>query len=271
MFSDAAVEVGLDFVIVGLTAFLASGLTLYSGFGLGTILLPAFAIFFPTPVAVAATGAVHLMNNLFKGGLLGRQAHWPTVLSFGLPAIPFAILGAWVLSRLASSAAVFEWSAWGKVFGPTPASLIIGCTMIAFAVLELQPWFQRLTAPKRLMPLGGALTGFIGGLSGQQGALRSMFLLKSGLEPARFIPTGVLIAMLVDLSRLPVYAISFASLNQFAWRQVTLVAAGTVCAFAGAFLGARYLAKATMEIVRIMVAALMSLIGAALAAGVIGG
>ena len=34
-------------------AFLASGLTLYSGFGLGTVLLPAFALFFPVEVAVA--------------------------------------------------------------------------------------------------------------------------------------------------------------------------------------------------------------------------
>ena len=58
----------MDFLLIGLVAFLASGLTLYSGFGLGTVLLPAFALFFPVEVAVAATGTVHLLNNLFKGG-----------------------------------------------------------------------------------------------------------------------------------------------------------------------------------------------------------
>ena len=77
----------MDFVIIGLVAFIASGLTLYSGFGLGTVLLPAFALFFPAPAAVAATGVVHLLNNLFKGGLVGRQAHAPTLLRFGL--LPF--------------------------------------------------------------------------------------------------------------------------------------------------------------------------------------
>lgn len=50
----------------------------------------------------------------------------------------------------------------------------------------------------------------------------------------------------------------------------TLVGVGTVCAFAGAFLGVRYLKKATVGIVRAMVATLMLLIGAALVAGVLG-
>ena len=70
----------MDFVVVCVVAFLASGLTLYSGFGLGAILLPAFALFFPAPVAVAATGVVHLLNNLFKGALLFRQSDWRIVL-----------------------------------------------------------------------------------------------------------------------------------------------------------------------------------------------
>ena len=261
----------MDFLIIGIVAFIASGLTLYSGFGLGTILLPAFAFFFPVPIAVAATGAVHLLNNLFKSGLLGRKAHWPTVLRFGLPAIPFAILGAWALSVLGNTAIAFEWSVFGRVFTPSAASVVIGLVMIAFAILELQPWFQRLAAPPRLMPLGGVITGFIGGLTGQQGAFRSMFLLKSGLEPARFIPTGVLIAILIDLSRLPTYALAFSGADlRLGQREGALIAVGTLCAFAGAYLGARFLEKATIEIVRIIVAGLMLVIGSALVLGIIG-
>jgi len=61
-------------VVITLTAILVSGLTLFSGFSLGTILMPAFALFFPIPVAIAATADVHLANNLFKLGLVGRQA-----------------------------------------------------------------------------------------------------------------------------------------------------------------------------------------------------
>lgn len=261
----------MDFVVIGFTAFVASGLTLYSGFGLGTVLLPAFAIFFPVEVAVAATGAVHLLNNLFKGTLLRRQADWRTVAWFGLPAIPAAVAGAWLLGQLGSTSRVFAWTMFNQTFGPTAAGVTIGALMILFALLELQPWFQRLAAPPKLMPIGGIITGFFGGLTGQQGAFRAMFLLKSGLDPTRFIATGVLIAVLVDLSRLPTYAASFGTggvgLDSHGW---ALVGVGTLCAFVGAILGVRYLKKATIGVVRAMVAALMLLIGAALATGVLG-
>lgn len=261
----------MDFVIVGIVAFLASGLTLYSGFGLGTVLLPAFSLFFPVPVAVAATGVVHLLNNLFKCGLLGRQADWRTVARFGLPAIPAAVAGAWLLSVLGSTDDLFTWTMFGRAFGPTAAGVAIGGLMVILAFLEFQPWFQRLAAPARMMPLGGLMTGFIGGLTGQQGAFRSIFLLKSGLAPGPFIATGVVIAILIDLSRLPTYAARFTGgdigLGDHGWR---LVATATLCAFAGALLGARYLGKVTVGVVRVIVAGMMMLIGVAILVGLIG-
>ena len=261
----------MDYLIVGLVAFLASGLTIYSGFGLGTVLLPAFAVFFPVPVAVAATGTVHLLNNIFKGGLLHRQADWRTVARFGLPAVPAAVLGAWLLVELGDTPRLFAWKAFGSTFGPTAAGITIGALMIVFALLELQPWFQQLAAPPRLLPLGGAFTGFIGGLTGQQGAFRAMFLIKSGLDPARFIGTGVMIAILIDVSRLPTYATGFRAAHQglggHGW---TMVAVGTLCAFAGALLGVRYLKKATIAVIRSIVATLMMFVGAGLLSGILG-
>lgn len=260
----------MDFVIVGLTAFLASALTLFSGFGLGTLLLPAFALFFPPSAAVAATGVVHLLNNLFKGGLVGRLAHWPTVLRFGLPAVPAAILGAFVLQRLETGHA-FTWSAFDHVYAPSWAAAVIGLLMVIFAVLELQPWFQRIAAPLKLLPLGGAVTGFLGGLTGQQGALRSMFLLKTGLEPARFIATGVVIAILVDVSRLPVYFVGLRSSQALrGTHELALLAFGALCAFAGAWLAVRYSRKVTIDLVRNLVAICMLGVGAALGLGMLG-
>lgn len=261
----------MDFAVVALAAFVASGLTLYSGFGLGTVLLPAFALFFPAPVAVAATAAVHLLNNLFKGTLLRRQVDWRVVARFGLPAIPAAIAGAWLLNRLASVEALYGWSAFGRLFAPTPAGVVIGALMILFAILELQPWFRRVSAPESLMPLGGLVTGFFGGLTGQQGAFRSMFLLKSGLEPARLIATGVFIAVLVDLSRIPTYLAGLAEGQiGFSRRQLALVSVGALCAFAGAYVATRFLKKATIGSVRAAVTAMMLVIGAGLVLGVIG-
>lgn len=261
----------MDIAVIAIVAALASALTLYSGFGLGTMLLPAFALFLPPPVAVAATGVVHLLNNLFKGTLLRKRVDWATVLKFGLPAVPAAVAGAWVLVWLGDTQRLFEWTAFGQRFGPTGAGLIIGVLMIVFAALELQRWFHELKAPARLMPLGGLITGFFGGLTGQQGAFRSMFLLRSGLPAECFIATGVMIAILIDLSRLTTYAASFtASHLNPEGREGLLVIVGTLSAFAGAYFATRRLDRITIGTVRYSVAALMLVIGAALALGVLG-
>ena len=257
--------------LAGAVAFVASALTLYSGFGLGTVMLPVFALFLPLPLAVAATAVVHLLNNLFKGSLLWRQADWGTVARFGLPAVPAAVAGAWLLGRLVNTSRLFEWTAGGRTFGPTGAGLTIGALMIVLGLLEMQPWFQRLAAPSRFMPAGGLLTGFVGGLTGHQGAFRSMFLLKSGLDPARFIATGVMVAVLIDLSRLPTYAASVAAAGvRPGSRETALVTVATACACAGAYLGIRYMKKATHRVVRVAVVAMMMLVGGALVAGLIG-
>lgn len=52
-----------SFVLVALAAASASALTLYSGFGLGTLLLPVFTLFFPVDIAVGATAVVRGSNT----------------------------------------------------------------------------------------------------------------------------------------------------------------------------------------------------------------
>lgn len=246
----------MDFLVIGTVAFVASALTFFSGFGLGTLLLPAFALFFPATIALAATATVHLLNNLFKGALVRKLVDWPTVIKFGLPAIPAAIFGALLVTQLPEKF----------------ASVVIGAVLILFALLELQPWFQRLTFPKQFVSLGGVISGFMGGISGQQGALRSMFLLKSGFDPQRYVATGVLIAILIDLARLPIYVVGLWENSMYIGsKEITLVMFGTLCAFAGAWLGAKYMKKVTIGLVRYLVALLMVVIGGLMIAGVIGG
>ena len=77
----------MDYLLICGAALAASALTLFSGFGLGTLLMPVFALFFPLSSAVAMTAVVHLLNNLFKFALLGRHADWKIVVRFGVPAI----------------------------------------------------------------------------------------------------------------------------------------------------------------------------------------
>ena len=74
------------YLVICTVALFVSALTLFSGFGLGTLLMPAFSIFFPVEVAVAITAIVHLANNIFKLALVGRKADIRIVLKFALPA-----------------------------------------------------------------------------------------------------------------------------------------------------------------------------------------
>lgn len=77
----------MDFFVICVVAFLASGPTFFSGSGLGTLLLPGFALFFPVEQAVALSGVVHFLNGLFKVGLVGRSADRATLIRFGIPAV----------------------------------------------------------------------------------------------------------------------------------------------------------------------------------------
>lgn len=64
----------IEYLIICITSFLISIITLFSGFGLGTVLMPVFAIFFPLPVAIASVAVVPFTNNLFKALLVGKYA-----------------------------------------------------------------------------------------------------------------------------------------------------------------------------------------------------
>ena len=106
----------MDYFVVCLVALLASSLTFFSGFGLGTLLLPAFAFFFPIDIAIALTAIVHLLNNIFKLYLVGRHADKKVVLRFGIPAILAAFVGAWLLLQLAVMQQVVRYTLFERVF-----------------------------------------------------------------------------------------------------------------------------------------------------------
>lgn len=257
----------MDYAIICTVALLASGLTFFSGFGLGTLLLPAFALFFPIDIAVALTAVVHLLNNLFKLILIGRHADRSVLLRFGVAAIFAAFAGAWLLLRLADLPPLFRHTLFGGEHAVTPVKLVIALLMLLFAALELSRRLQHLAVDRRWLPLGGTISGFFGGLSGHQGALRSAFLITCGLSKEAFIATGVAIACLIDITRLAIY--SRGILPALAGDNVTLLLAATAAAFIGAFAGNRLLRKMTMHGIRKIVALLLFAVAVGLGLGVI--
>lgn len=257
----------MDYLVICSVAFLASGLTLLSGFGLGTLLLPAFAAFFPVERAVALTGVVHFLNGLFKLALLFRHVAWRVVLVFGIPAFLSALAGAWVLMTLAEADPLWTYRAFGRMWAVTPVKFVVGLLLLFFAAAEALPALRSVTFPPAFLPAGGALSGFFGGLAGMQGALRSAFLVKTGLAGKTYVATSAAIAFLIDVSRLGVYARLMARDDGAV--DHALLAAAVVSAFAGAALGNRYLAKVTVGAVRRLVAVLLFLASAGLISGML--
>ena len=133
--------------------------------------------------------------------------------------------------------------------------------------MESIPRLQKLKFGNNHLMLGGILSGFFGGLSGNQGALRSAFLIKARLTKEAFIATGIVIACIVDLSRLGVYFSRFSASGLE--ENLTLVSAATVSAFAGAFIGSKLLKKVTHELVQIIVTIMLIGISIALGLGLI--
>jgi uncharacterized membrane protein YfcA len=155
-------------------------------------------------------------------------------------------------------------------FETTTVKAVVGSLIMVFAFLEMSSRFQALALSARRLSLGRALSGFFGGLSGNQGALRSAFLLKAALTKDAFIATGIVSAVIVDIVRLTVYGTGFLA-DHLATSQdmIVPVAVASVSAFVGAYFGRRMLRKVTFRSVRLVVAVAMLLIGLGLVAGLV--
>jgi uncharacterized protein len=256
--------------IVALVALVAAALTLFSGFGLGSLLLPAFALFFDLDQAIAATAIVHLLNNLFKTGMLGRHANLRVMVVFALPGAVAALLGAWVLFRLRDMEPLLAWQLSGRSYQLTPMGLTIGFLILFFAWFELYPGSRRLALSSRYLALGGALSGFLGGVSGHQGALRSAFMVRLGLSKEAFLGTSILCAVIIDIARIGYYATDYAAHWQQLMGSWHLLVAGTLSAFLGSYLGRRMIEKVTMEGIRRLVGVMLLLLGVAVSSGLVG-
>lgn len=257
----------MEYVIICLAALIGAGLTLFSGFGLGTLLLPVFGLFFPIEVAVVLTALVHFMNNIFKFFLFGKNADSTIIIKFGIPAICFSFVGAYLLKTLTTINPIANYVLGDTTFQITPLKLIIGLLLIAFALFDFIPKFKKLEFDKKYLSIGGILSGFFGGLSGHQGALRSAFLIRAGLSKETFIATGVVIACLIDITRLSVYVPKI--LNNEVQLDYKLVGLATVSAFIGVYFGTKLLQKTTITVMQNAVATLLLIYGLLLILGII--
>lgn len=266
----------MEYIIVAIAVLVGASLTFFSGFGLGTIMLPVFALFFDIEVAVGATAIVHLSNNVFKFLLVRKFIHLQTFLRFGIPAMFAAILGSILLTMITDSEAIHTYFISERPFEITYMKIVVGSLMIFFAWFDLSPKYSNLKVDSKHLPLGGLLSGFFGGVSGHQGAFRAAFLSKSGLDKKQFVGTSNAISLVIDISRIPVY-LGFISLGTT--KELNLAASlsdgkmlliiGIIFAFVGTFVGKRLIEKTTIVGVQRLVGVLLFLMGGLMIAGIL--
>ncbi|NNM43920.1 MAG: sulfite exporter TauE/SafE family protein [Chlamydiae bacterium] len=260
----------MEYLVICVSAFIISALTLFSGFGLGTVLMPVFALFFPLPIAIASTAGVHLLTNLFKFTLVGKFSVWKVIIRFGVPAAIASAIGAFLLSFFSNVPSIFSYTLHDNTYHLTVIGLTVGVIIIASSVLELVPKFSTFSFAAKYIPFGGFLSGFFGGISGNQGILRSAFLFKAGLTKEQFIGTGVVCSIIVDSVRVLVY--SWATYTeQFApisSDMLGILVAACLTAFLGAYVGSQLMTKVSYKMVQYLIGYMLLILGAVIAIGI---
>ena len=253
------------FLLISVVSFSASILTFFSGFGLGTLLLPVFSLFMPIELAVLATAIVHILNNALKFILVRNFIDKAVLLSFGISAVFGAFIGAMIQKKIGGSLIVYELELLDTTKRVELLSFVIGILMLVFAVLDLIPILKKISFGKGQFTIGGFLSGFFGGLSGHQGALRAAFLAKSNLKAEVFISTSVCLSLLIDATRIPIYLSS----NVRIYDHWFLIAPACVFAFLGSYFGKKLFTKKKVQNIRVFVAVFLFLMGGAMVVGLV--
>ena len=247
-------DVCMELLLLALLGAGASAITIVSGFGLNTVLVPAFAVLFPLPLAIAAVALVHLIASAIR--LVIFRAHINRVIA--LQFVPWAILGgvagALILELLGAVPVIATYPLFGVTKSITAVKVVVGVTIAVLSLYELRRGAEQGGLNSVGLSAGALASGFFGGLSGNQGAIRSTVLIRAGLTPLGFAATGALAAIAIDLTRLVVYgtAGSISSIVADGAIRNAIVAA-TIGAIVGALVGRQLLATMSSERLRLVV------------------
>lgn len=257
----------MDYLLVFLITFFA-GLNIFlSGFGLAITVTSAFLIFFPLEIAITLAALVHFLVNLVKFLTSHKKVNIENALKFGIPSIVAALAGSLILFFFSSFSPIAEYNLSDANYKVYPIKLIFAILTTFFVFFELVTK-SHATLLKNLSFVGGAiLSGFFGGLIGNQGVIRVIILKRAGLTKESLVATGVLIATFVDISRLLVYVPLF--FNESMFTEIPLMATAVLSAFLGFVLGDQLLRNGFNEGIQKLTASLFIIIAFCLGLGII--
>jgi uncharacterized membrane protein YfcA len=179
-------------VVVGILAFVAGATSAVAGFGIGSILTPLLALAIGAKLAVAAAAIPHFLGNAVRLWTLRHRVDKEVIKTFGLMSAVGALAGA----LLHAFAAV------------TALKVAMAVILIMAGLLGVLGLIDRVRMGRKGAWTAGAVSGFLGGLVGNQGGIRAAAMLALDVRKEVFVATAVAIALVVDGARMPVYAFS---------------------------------------------------------------
>jgi hypothetical protein len=136
-----------------------------------------------------------------------------------------------------------------------------GALLVFAGITGLTGLAQKMRFGTAIAWLGGAASGLLGGLVGNQGGIRSAALQGFNLEAKPFVATATAIALIVDGSRMPVY---FFTRPDVVERLAFLIGVMVLGVAIGTLAGARVLTRIPEKIFRQVVALLILALGLAM-------
>ncbi len=228
-------------VVIVVSAVIAGAIASVSGFGIGSILTPLIAVFVGTKLAVAVVSVPHFIGTALRFGLIREHLGRRVLVTFGIASAAGGLAGALLHVWLRSA-----------VLGYVLGALLVFAGIMGATRMADHMRFGRATAW-----IAGALSGGFGGLVGNQGGIRSAALLGFDIRKESFVATATAIALLVDIFRMPVYAITQYRGIISAWPIMLTAAVGVVVGtLAGKPLLQRIPAKAYRFVVSLIIFAL---------------
>ena len=230
------------FALVAFVSFIAGATAAIVGFGIGSLITPLLATRLGTDLAVAVVALPHLAGGLVRGWRLRRSVDRRILVRFGSVSAIGSLVGALVFARLA----------------PAALSRIFGALLVLTATAGITGWSERWRPRGLLVWILGALSGFFGGVVGNQGGLRAAALSAFGLAPTAFVATSTVIGVVIDLVRAPIYLHRSAAQLGGLW---ALVALAITAILAGTLVGERLLLGLSRRRFRHVVSLAIGLLG----------
>lgn len=233
---------------VALTA-IALGTSAVSGvLGLagGMLLLAAMLHWMDPLLAIPVHGVVQLVSNGSRAWLQRNHVRWDAVWRFAWPLLPAAALGLWLLQAIPPAAGRAGIGGFVLVATWAPGLLHRGGSAGAAATGD----------PRRALPIGGALVGFLSTTIGATGPLLAPFILALGFAPAATVGTLAACQIFQHASKLMLFGVTG---FDFVGSALPLLALCTAAA-AGSALGTRLLDRVPERAFRTLVRIVLTLL-----------